>query len=88
MPAREAFKIRSPDLRDPESGDQNPGTKTQNPENPRFWTKIYEIRVCLPQSGAKIEFPTPCNHSNPSKPEKSRENIANLDFGGQEGSDH
>ena len=32
MPAREAFKIRPPDLRDPESGDQNPRTKIQNPK--------------------------------------------------------
>ena len=27
MPGQKAFKIRSPDLRDPESGDQNPGTQ-------------------------------------------------------------
>ena len=62
MPAREAFKIRSPDLRDPESGDQNPGTKIPNPENPRFRTKIHEIRVCLAPPGAKIASPTAWNH--------------------------
>ncbi len=29
MPAREAFKIRSPDFLDTESGDQNPGARIQ-----------------------------------------------------------
>ena len=60
MPAREAFKIRSLDLRDPESGDQNPETKI--PQNLKFWTKIHEIRVCLAPPGAKIASPTPWNH--------------------------
>ena len=62
MPAREAFKIWSPDLRDPESGDQNPGTKIQNPKSPRIWTKINEIRVCLAPPGAKIASPKTLNH--------------------------
>ena len=62
MPAREAFEIRSLDLRDPESGDQNPGTKIRNPENSRFWTEIHEIWVCLAPPGAKIASPTPWNH--------------------------
>ena len=62
MNARKAFKIQSPDLRDPESGDQNPGIKIQKSENPGFWTKIHEIRVCLAPPGAKIASPTPWNH--------------------------
>ena len=61
MLAREAFKIRSPDLRDPESGAKS---RDENPKSPKskIFNQNHEIRVCLAPPGAKIASPTPWNH--------------------------
>ena len=85
MPAREAFKIRSPDLRDPESGDQNPGTKIRNPQNPSFLTKIHEIRVCLAPPGAKNRIPYTLEPLKPLKTPKNPEKTSKIRIFGVRG---